>query len=125
MASNSATSHGFSPALNGCVKGWKTAKVWHTRPVLKQLTADRPDHDNDFEVSPRVRCVAAMALLEPIEITRHGRHAFVLMSAEQYDRIRVSAGRRAYRTNNATGVVINSGELAEMDASHAALLRTA
>jgi prevent-host-death family protein len=60
------------------------------------------------------------ARLEPIEITRYGRRAFVLMSTEQYDWIR-AAGRRAYRTNNATVIVINSVELAEMDASHAAL----
>jgi prevent-host-death family protein len=32
----------------------------------------------------------------PVEITRHVRRAFVLMSAEQYDWIR-AAGRRAYR----------------------------
>ena len=32
----------------------------------------------------------------PVEITRYGRRAFVLMSAEQYDWIR-AAGRRAYR----------------------------
>lgn len=60
------------------------------------------------------------ARLEPIEITRHGRRAFVLMSAQHYDRI-TAAGRRAYRTTNATAVVINSVELAEMGASHAAL----
>src|SRR5258708_2170497 len=54
-----------------------------------------------------------------IEITRHGRRAFVLMSAEQHDWVR-AAGRRAYRTTNATTVVINSVRLAEMDANHAA-----
>jgi len=56
----------------------------------------------------------------PVEITRHGRRAFVLMSAEQYDWIR-AAGRRAYRTTNATTVVVNLVGLAEMDAKHAAL----
>lgn len=60
------------------------------------------------------------ARLEPIEITYRGRRGSVLMSAEQYDWIR-AAGRRAYRTNNATTVVINSVEQAEMDAEHAAL----
>jgi len=25
-------------ALNGCVIGWKAAIVWHTGPVLEQLT---------------------------------------------------------------------------------------
>jgi PHD/YefM family antitoxin component YafN of YafNO toxin-antitoxin module len=56
----------------------------------------------------------------PIEITRHGRRAFVLMSAKQYDWVR-AAGRRACRTTNAATVVINSVERAEMDANHAAL----
>lgn len=51
----------------------------------------------------------------PIEITGRGQRAFVLMSAEQYAWVR-AAGRRAYRTTNATTVVINSVELAEMDA---------
>jgi prevent-host-death family protein len=60
------------------------------------------------------------ARCRPIEITRHGRRAFVLMSAEQHDWVR-AAGRRAYRTTNATTVVINSVRLAEMDANHAAL----
>jgi len=59
------------------------------------------------------------ARCRPIEITRHGRRAFVL-SAEQHDWVR-AAGRRAYRTTNATTFVINSVRLAEMDANHAAL----
>jgi prevent-host-death family protein len=53
----------------------------------------------------------------PIEITRDGRRAFVLMSAERYDWVR-AAGRRAYRTTNATTVAINSMELAEMGTLH-------
>jgi hypothetical protein len=42
------------------------------------------------------------------------------MSAELYDWIR-AADRRAYRTTNATTVVVNLVGLAEMDAKHAAL----
>jgi len=59
------------------------------------------------------------ARCRPIEITRHGRRAFVL-SAEQHDWVR-AAGRRAYRTTNATTVVINSVDRTEMDPQHAAL----
>jgi hypothetical protein len=55
-----------------------------------------------------------------VEITRDGRNAFGLMWAERYDWIR-AAGRRAYRTNNATTVVINTVARAKMDAKHAAL----
>ncbi|HWL18856.1 MAG TPA: type II toxin-antitoxin system prevent-host-death family antitoxin [Bradyrhizobium sp.] len=57
---------------------------------------------------------------EPVEITRHGRRAFVLMSAEYYDWIR-AAGRRAHRTSSTTTVVINTVERADMDRKHAAL----
>jgi hypothetical protein len=39
---------------------------------------------------------------------------------KQYDWVRAT-GRRAYRATNATIVVINSVEPAEMDANHAAL----
>jgi prevent-host-death family protein len=60
------------------------------------------------------------ARCEPVEITRHGRRAFVLMSAEHYDWIR-AASRRAHRTSNATTVVINAVERAELDPEHAAL----
>ena len=60
------------------------------------------------------------ARCRPIEITRHGRRAFVLMSAEQYDWIR-AAGRRAHRTSSTTTVVINTVERADMDRKHAAL----
>jgi len=55
---------------------------------------------------------------EPVEITRHGRRAFVLMSAEHYDWIR-AAGRRARPTSKITTVV--TVERAEMDPEHAAL----
>ena len=57
---------------------------------------------------------------EPVEITRHGRRAFVLMSAEHYDWIR-AASRRAHRTSHTTAAVINTVERAVMDPEHAAL----
>jgi hypothetical protein len=43
------------------------------------------------------------------------------MSVEQRDRVRAAGRRRAYRTTDATTVVMNSVELAEMDTDHAAL----
>jgi prevent-host-death family protein len=57
---------------------------------------------------------------EPVEITRHGQRALVLMSAEHYDWIR-AAGRRAHRTSNTTAVVINTVKRADMDPEHDAL----
>jgi prevent-host-death family protein len=57
---------------------------------------------------------------EPVEITRHGRREFVLMSAEHYDWL-TAAARRTYRTVDASQVVIDAVERAEMDPEHAAL----
>ena len=52
---------------------------------------------------------------EPVEIIRHGRRAFVLMSAGHYDWLRASVQRR-HRTAEAVDVVIDAVERAEMDA---------
>jgi prevent-host-death family protein len=52
---------------------------------------------------------------EPVEITRHGRREFVLMSAEHFDWLTVAA-KRTHRTADAAPVVINAVERAEMDA---------
>jgi prevent-host-death family protein len=57
---------------------------------------------------------------EPVEITRHGRREFVLMSAEQYDWL-VAAAKRTHRTADAASVVIEAVERAEMDSEHSAL----
>ena len=57
---------------------------------------------------------------EPVEITRHGRREFVLMSAEQYD-WHTAAAKRTHRTADAMSVVIDAVERAEMDPEHAAL----
>ena len=51
---------------------------------------------------------------EPVEITRHGRREFVLMSAEHYDWL-TAAAKRSYRTSDATDVVIDAVQRAEMD----------
>ncbi len=57
---------------------------------------------------------------EPVEITRHGRREWVLMSAEHYDWL-TAAARRAHLTTDADAVVINAVESASMDPEHAAL----
>ena len=59
---------------------------------------------------------------EPVEITRHGRREFVLMSAEQYDWLRAST-RRGHRTDDAAEVVIDAVERARMDVEHSPSLR--
>lgn len=57
---------------------------------------------------------------EPVEITRHGRREFVLMSADHYDWLKAAA-QRTQRTADAADVVIDAVERAEMDTEHAAL----
>jgi prevent-host-death family protein len=57
---------------------------------------------------------------EPVEITRHGRREFVLLSAEQYDWL-VAAAKRSHRTADGTSVVIDAVERAEMDPEHTPL----
>ncbi len=61
-----------------------------------------------------------LAQREPVEITRHGRREFVLMSAEHYDWL-TAAAKRAHRTIDAASVVIDAVERAEMDPEHAVL----
>jgi prevent-host-death family protein len=57
---------------------------------------------------------------EPVEITRHGRREFVLMSAEHYDWL-TAAAKRTHRTADAASVVIDAVERAEMDGEHSPL----
>jgi prevent-host-death family protein len=57
---------------------------------------------------------------EPVEITRHGRREWVLMSADQYDWL-TAAAQRTFRTADAAPVVIDAVRRAEMDAEHAPL----
>jgi prevent-host-death family protein len=61
-----------------------------------------------------------LAQREPVEITRHGRREFVLMSAEHYDWL-VAAAQRTHRTVDAAAMVIEAVERAEMDPEHAVL----
>jgi prevent-host-death family protein len=57
---------------------------------------------------------------EPVEITRHGRREFVLMSADHYDWLKAAA-QRTHRTTNASDVVITAVERSEMHPEHDAL----
>lgn len=57
---------------------------------------------------------------EPVEITRHGRREFVLMSADHYDWM-VAAAKRTHRASETTDPVLNAIERATMDPQHAAL----
>jgi prevent-host-death family protein len=57
---------------------------------------------------------------EPVEITRHGRREFVLMSADHYDWL-VTAAKRTHLTSQSPDVVLQAIERAEMDPKHAAL----
>jgi prevent-host-death family protein len=50
---------------------------------------------------------------EPVEITRHGRRTFVLMSADHYDWLSAAVQRR-HSTAAAADVVIDAVEQAEM-----------
>lgn len=60
------------------------------------------------------------ARFEPIEITRHGRRAFVLVSADHFDWMQ-AAGQRAYRTCDAAAVVMDAVERETMHPDHVAL----
>jgi len=57
---------------------------------------------------------------EPVEITRHGRREFVLMSAAHYDWL-TAAAKRTHRTADAAAAVIEAVERAEIDPEHAGL----
>lgn len=60
------------------------------------------------------------ALREPVEITRHGRREFVLISADHYDWLVAAAGR-SHRTVAAAEIAIDAVECAEMGSEHAHL----
>jgi prevent-host-death family protein len=57
---------------------------------------------------------------EPVEITRHGRREFVLMSADHYDWL-IAAAKRTHRSAETPDVVLKAVERATMDPKHAAL----
>jgi prevent-host-death family protein len=57
---------------------------------------------------------------EPVDITRHGRREFVLMSADHYDWL-LAAAKRSHRTAEVSDVVLDAVRRAEMDPQHSAL----
>lgn len=57
---------------------------------------------------------------EPVEITRHGRREFVLLSAEQYDWL-MAAVKRSHRTEEAPDIVVEAVRRAKMNKRHAHL----
>jgi len=57
---------------------------------------------------------------EPVEITRHGRREFVLMSADHYDWL-IAAAKRTHRISETPDVVLEAIARAETDPKHTAL----
>jgi prevent-host-death family protein len=55
-----------------------------------------------------------LARNEPVEITRHGRREWVLLSAEHYDWMKAAAQRNGL-TKDAPAIVIDAVRRAEMD----------
>lgn len=54
---------------------------------------------------------------EPVEITRHGRREWVLMSADHFDWL-TAAAQRSFRTVNAAPAVVDAVRRAEMEPEH-------
>jgi prevent-host-death family protein len=75
---------------------------------------------SSLEFQRRFGEVQHQAQREPVEITRHGRREFVLMSADQYDWLKAAA-QRSHATKDALDIVVDAVERAEMDAEHAQL----
>jgi prevent-host-death family protein len=73
-----------------------------------------------MEFQRKFRQFQHQAQREPVEITRRGRRALVLMSADHYDWL-VASARRTASTAEAPDVVVNAVRRAGMDAEHAAL----
>ena len=62
----------------------------------------------------------SQAQTEPVEITRHGRREWVLMSARHYDWL-TAAAKRVYMTEDVSDVVLDAVMRARMDGAHGAL----
>ncbi len=57
------------------------------------------------------------ALVEPVMVTRNGRDRTVMISAEEYSRLR-SSDRRVYRAGEVPESILAAVEKAEMDPRH-------
>jgi PHD/YefM family antitoxin component YafN of YafNO toxin-antitoxin module len=64
--------------------------------------------------------LADKALTEPVTITKNGRDRLVLLSADEYDRLR-QRDRRAFRAEELSNAEIALVEKAEVPAEHAHL----
>lgn len=76
-----------------------------------QDTCMSPVHS--FTLLRRIGRMLRRTRREPVEITRHGRRGFVLMSADHYDWLRAAA-QRTHRTADAADVVIDAVERAKI-----------
>ncbi len=63
-----------------------------------------------------------LAQREPVEITRHGRRSLVLLSAEEYARLR-ARDRRAYGAEEVPSPVLDAVEGSRMSRRHNALVK--
>ena len=67
------------------------------------------------ELQRKVGEVQDMALVEPVAITRHGREHLVLLSAEEYRRLK-RRDRRSHATEELPEWLVDAIAEAEMDA---------
>jgi prevent-host-death family protein len=58
-----------------------------------------------------------LAQREPVEITRHGRREFVLMSADRYDWL-FAASKRSARTADAPTIIVGAVRRSKMNPRH-------
>jgi prevent-host-death family protein len=89
----------------------------HDWSVFRDVVHD-PNHYLEFR--RKFGEFRSWARREPVEITRHGRHELLLMSADHYDWL-VAAARRTHRTAAAPEVVVDAVRRAEMDPERAPL----
>jgi prevent-host-death family protein len=54
------------------------------------------------ELSNKSGEVIEAAFSGPVDITKHGKRKFVLMTAEQFDRLKEASAQRAFRTDEPT-----------------------
>ena len=72
------------------------------------------------EVAENFGQFADKAMTEPVTITQHGRDHLVLLSAEEYARLK-QGDRRAWRTGEAPPEIVEAVRDARMDRRHDSL----
>jgi prevent-host-death family protein len=88
---------------------------WNTTTLRKGALAMRV---TSVEFQRNFGTYQDMAQQEPVEITRHGRPALVLMSAREYGSL-MTVKKRAFTTAEAEAEILESIQRAEMDQRHA------